>query len=198
MAWADFNPEAILARMTARGVDFVVVGGFAAVIHGSPRVTQDLDLCYSHDPENLRALGDVLTKLNARLYGIEDELPFVPDERTLKRAEILTLQTDLGKLDLLAQPSGSPRYSDLKASADRVDIGDLLISVVSIPDLIAMKRAAGRPKDLVDITELEAIERLSRSALERGRAALAASRPFESSELIRDQQDDRDARDRRR
>lgn len=160
MAWADFSPDEILARLTARGVDFVVVGGFAAVIHGSPRVTQDLDLCYSPDPENLRALGDVLAGLNARLYGIEDEVPFVADERTLRGVEILTLQTDLGKLDLLARPSGRPRYTELKASADRVDIGDLLISVVSIPDLIAMKRAAGRPKDLADIAELEAIERL--------------------------------------
>lgn len=160
MAWADFSPDEILARLTARGVDFVVVGGFAAVIHGSPRVTQDLDLCYSPDPENLRALGDVLAELNARLYGIEDEGPFVADERTLRGVEILTLQTDLGKLDLLARPSGRLRYTELKASADRVDIGDLLISVVSIPDLTAMKRAAGRPKDLADIAELEAIERL--------------------------------------
>jgi predicted nucleotidyltransferase len=161
MAWADFDPAEILKRLTARGVDFVVVGGFAAVIHGSPRVTQDLDLCYSRDPENLRALGDVLTELNSRLYGTEEELPFVADERTLKGTEVLTLQTDLGKLDLLARPSGSTRYADLKASADRVDIGDLLISIVSIPDLIAMKRAAGRPKDLADVAELEAIKRLA-------------------------------------
>lgn len=160
MAWEDFDPRAILARLTARGVDFVVVGGFAGVIHGSPRVTQDLDLCYSPDQDNLRALGEELTALNARLYGIEEELLFVADERTLKGAEILTLQTDLGKLDLLAAPAGSPPYAKLRAAAKRVDVGGFLVAVVSIPDLVAMKRAAGRAKDLADITELEAIERL--------------------------------------
>lgn len=159
-AWGEFRPREVLERLTARGVDFVVVGGFAAVIHGSPRVTQDLDLCYSQDASNLTALGDVLTQLNARLYGVDEEVPFVADAETLKRTEILTLQTDLGKVDLLARPSGSPPYEKLKAAAERVDIGGLLISVVSIPDLLAMKRAAGRPKDIADIAELEAIERL--------------------------------------
>jgi len=159
-AWAEFRPREILERLTARGVDFVVVGGFAAVIHGSPRLTQDLDLCCARDPANLQALGELLIALNARLYGIEEELPFVADERTLRGTEILTLQTDLGKVDLLANPEGSPSYPALKASAERVDIEGLLISVASISALVAMKRAAGRPKDLADIAELEVIERL--------------------------------------
>lgn len=159
--WGEFRPREMLERLTARGVDFVVVGGFAAVIHGSPRVTQDLDLCYSLDAPNLVALGEVLTEVNARLHGVEEEVPFVADEDALKRAEILTLQTDLGRLDLLARPSGSLSYEKLKAAAERVDIGDLLISVVSIPDLLAMKHATGRLKDIADIAELEAILRLS-------------------------------------
>lgn len=162
MAWADFNPDEILARLTARGVDFVVVGGFAAVIHGSPRVTQDLDLCYSQHPQNLKALGHVLTELNARLYGIEDDLPFVPDERALKGTEILTLQTDLGKLDLLGAPSGSSEYPDLKGSADRIDIGGFLISVAALPDLIAVQRRAAL-RHGVEVTELEAVERVRAS-----------------------------------
>lgn len=157
--WVDFDPQEILRRLTARGVDFVIVGGFAAVIHGSPRVTQDLDLTYAHDLENLEALGDVLTQIHSKLYSIADEVPFVPDGRTLRQTEILTLQTDFGKLDLLARPSGSPPYAAVKAAAKRVDINGLLVSVVSIPDLLAMKRAAGRPKDVADVAELEAIER---------------------------------------
>lgn len=162
--WDDFDPDEILKRLTARGVDFVVIGGFASVIHGSPRLTQDLDVCYSQEPANLLALGEVVTALNARLYGVDDEVPFVADERTLRGTEILTLQTDLGKLDLLAHPSGAPPYRDLKAAAERIDIGGLLISVVAIPDLLSMKRAGGRPKDLADIHELEGIERLRESS----------------------------------
>lgn len=161
-AWADFDPLEILRRLTARGVDFVIVGGFAAVIHGSPRLTQDLDLTYSHEPENLLALGEVLTQLNARLYGITDAVPFLADEETLKRTELLTLQTDLGKLDLLARPLGAPPYADLRRAAERIDVDGLLVSVVAIPDLLAMKRSAGRPKDIADVAELEAIEQRRR------------------------------------
>lgn len=160
-AWGEFHPREVLERLTARGVDFVVVGGFASVIHGSPRITQDLDLCYSQDTENLVALGEVMGALNARLYGAEQDLPFVADGLTLKGSEILTLQTDAGKVDLLAHSSGAPPYRGLRSRAQRIDIGGLLIAVVAIPDLLSMKRAAGRPKDLADIAELEALQRLS-------------------------------------
>src|SRR3954466_5837163 len=100
-AWRPFKPLAILQLLTAKGIDYLLVGGYAAVLHGSPRVTQDLDICYATDETNLAALGSTLVDLNARLYGIEEEVPFVPDERTLRRVELLTLDTDLGKLDLM-------------------------------------------------------------------------------------------------
>ncbi|MEI2702986.1 MAG: DUF6036 family nucleotidyltransferase [Baekduia sp.] len=153
--------EAIFKMLVARGVDFVVVGGLAAVLHGSPRNTWDLDLGFATDAANLTALGNVLIELGARLYGIEEDVPFVPDADTLRRTEILTLSTDLGKVDLLTRPQGAPRYELLREHAVAKDIDGVRVLIASIPDLIAMKSAAGRPKDLADIAELEAIQRLS-------------------------------------
>jgi predicted nucleotidyltransferase len=158
--WADFQPRELIARLTARGVDFVVVGGYAALLHGSPRLTQDLDISYSLDVTNLHALGEVLIALEARLYGIDDDVPFVPDARALSQVSLLTLDTSAGKLDLLASPEGAPPYAKLREHATRADIGGVVVHVASVQDLIAMKEAAGRAKDRGDIAELEAIQRL--------------------------------------
>jgi Nucleotidyl transferase AbiEii toxin, Type IV TA system len=152
--------DEILRRLVERGVDFVVIGGIAAVLHGSARTTFDLDISFATDDANFAALGDVLTALSARLKGIDDELPFVPDAQTLRRVELLTLVTSLGELDVLSGPPGAPPYAELRRNADRYDLGGFNVSVASIDDLIAMKQAAGRAKDLLDIEELEAIKRL--------------------------------------
>jgi predicted nucleotidyltransferase len=162
--WPRFEPQRILGLLTARGVDFVLIGGYAAVLHGSPRVTRDLDLCYATDTPNLEALGMVLTELHARPAGADGQLPFVADERALARVELLTLETDAGRLDLMTAPAGSPGYERLRSNAARYDIGGFLVKVAEIDDLLSMKSAAGRPKDLADVAELEAITRLRRSA----------------------------------
>ncbi len=159
-AWLGFEPREILRRLTERGVDFVVIGGYAAVLHGSPRITQDLDITFATDPPNLEVLGTVLGELRARLYGVYDDVPFVADGRTLARAELLTLQTDLGKLDLLARPAGAPPYATLRRRAASFDVGGFLVRVADIEELIEMKEVVGRPKDLADIAELDAIARL--------------------------------------
>ena len=143
--------------MLARGVDFVVVGGIAAVLHGSPRVTQDLDVCFATDVGNLDALGAALVALDAKLAGVDEDVPFVPDARALRRIMTLTLETSMGRLDALAAPTGAPPYDDLRARADRYDIGGAFVLVASLDDLIAMKRASGRPKDLADVAELSLI-----------------------------------------
>jgi hypothetical protein len=163
-AWADFRPRALLQLLASRGVDHVVVGGYAAVLHGSPRITQDLDISYATDQANLDALGRALIDASARLYGIRDDVPFVPDSRTLARTELLTLQTDLGKLDLMTDPGGGPGYSLLRASAETVDLGDFAVRIASLEDLLSMKRSADRPKDRADVVELEAIGRLRRDS----------------------------------
>jgi predicted nucleotidyltransferase len=160
--WPELRLESLLRKLTAHGVDFVVVGGIAVIAHGSARVTRDLDICYATDQANLDALGAAMVELGARLRGVPDLVPFVPDGRTLRRTQILTLATDDGWIDLLAAPSGAPPYAQLRDRADRVIIGDVAIRVAALDDLEAMKRAAGRPRDLLDVEELEAIRRLRR------------------------------------
>jgi predicted nucleotidyltransferase len=156
------SADKILRRLVERGVDFVVIGGIAAVLHGSARNTFDLDICFATDDANLAALGEVLTALSARLKGVDEDVRFVADAGTLRRVELLTLVTSLGELDVLSRPPGAPTYQELRRRADRYDLGGFNVSVASIEDLVAMKQAAGRAKDLLDIEELEAIKRLRR------------------------------------
>ena len=157
---APLRADEILRRLTAQGVDFVVIGGIAAVLHGSAQATFDLDICYATDAGNLKALGEVLKDLGARLKGVDDRIPFVADAATLRRIELLTMVTDAGELDILSRPAGSRGYEALRRHADRVDLDGFSVLVASIDDLIAMKQAAGRQKDLAAVEELEAIRRL--------------------------------------
>jgi predicted nucleotidyltransferase len=156
----ELRADDILRRLTARGVDFVVIGGIAAVLHGSAQATYDLDICYATDSGNLEALGGALVELKAQLKGVEEQVPFVPDARTLNRVEVLTMTTELGEVDMLARPSGSPGFEALRRHADRFDLDGFSVLVASIDDLIAMKSAAGRHKDLATVEELETIKRL--------------------------------------
>ena len=154
----------LLRRLSEHGVDFVVVGGVAVILQASPRFTKDLDICYASEQENLDRLGDMLTESRARLRDVDEDLPFVPDGRALRQTQILTLTTDDGGLDLLLEPDGSPGYPALRRRADQIDIGGIVVRVASIEDLIAMKRAAGRPQDLVDLESLEIARRRRRSS----------------------------------
>lgn len=158
----ELRADEILERLTARGVDFVIVGGIAVVLHGSAQSTFDLDICFATDQGNLDALGEVLLGLDARLRGVPDDVPFVPDGQTLRKIELMTLSTSAGNLDLLAIPPGAPPYERLRRNADRYDLGSFTVLVASIEDLIAMKDTARRPKDLEDLAELQAIGRLRR------------------------------------
>jgi len=158
--WPDFRPTALLERLVTHGVDFVVVGGIAMVLHGSGRITQDLDVCYSADQANLDALGAAMVKLGARLRGVEEDLPYVADARMLRRTTILTLDTSEGPIDLLVRPAGSPDYQTLRSRAERTIFDGVAILIASLDDLEAMKRASGRDKDRIDLEEIEVIRRL--------------------------------------
>lgn len=153
----------ILRGLASSGTDFVVIGGVATILHGSARAfTKDVDITYDRGNANLKLLGEALVKLGCRLRGPQVTLPFVADERTLDRIEVLTLTTPLGWLDVLARPSGAPPYRTLRRRAERLALEGFTVLVASLEDMIAMKREAGRTRDLADAEELEAIRRVRR------------------------------------
>ena len=129
------------------------------IVHASPRLTTDVDICYATDNENLEALGAVLGEVDATLRDIDEDVPFVPDARSLRQTQILCLNTALGPLDLLVNPAGSPPYADLRQRATMVEIEEVRVAVASIDDMLAMKRAAGRHQDLADVESLEIAQR---------------------------------------
>jgi hypothetical protein len=164
-SWPDFRPITLIGNLARAAVDFVVVGGVAVVVQASPRFTRDLDICYATDAANLERLGALLVSLDAKLRGVDQDVPFVPDARTLRRTQTLTLSTRDGDLDLLANPPGSPGYAALRRRADVIDLNGESVRIASLEDLIAMKRAAGRPQDQLDVESLE----LARNRLRTGR-----------------------------
>ncbi|MGH2963424.1 MAG: nucleotidyl transferase AbiEii/AbiGii toxin family protein [Solirubrobacterales bacterium] len=166
---AEFPPleaEELLRRLTSGGVDFVVIGGIALVLLGSPRMTRDLDIVLAPDDANLDALGRVLVELDARLREVDESVPFVSDGATLRNVQLLTLVTSAGWFDVHRSVDGAPPYRRLREHAERCDLGDFSVLVASPDDMIAMKQAAGRPQDLIDVETLAAIKRL-RKTLDR-------------------------------
>jgi hypothetical protein len=150
-----FRARTMLQVLVEHGVDFVVIGGIAGIARGSAYMTQDLDIAYSRDPENLRRLAGALTQLGARLRGAPEDVPFLLDEESLRQGAHFTFETASGPLDILDRPDGSPPYAELKRrSGEPLDVDGLPVLVASLDDLIAMKEATGRPRDVVVASEL--------------------------------------------
>jgi hypothetical protein len=152
-----FDPVAALQILVTHKVDFVVIGGIAARIWGSPTVTRDLDVCYARTPANFERLAAALQEVHAKLRGVKDEVPFRLDARALAAGDSFTFKSDVGDLDCLGTPTGTGGYADLKAGAELVDVDGLKVWVTSLADLIEMKRAAGRNKDRVELEVLGAL-----------------------------------------
>lgn len=158
--WPEFDPRRMLHVLVKAGVDFVVIGGIAVIISGYGRATRDLDIAFAGDAANLETLGRALTGLHARLRGIDEDVPFVADARTLAGIQLLTLETDLGWLDVHRTVPGIVSYERLRQGAERVLVDELPVLIADVEDLMSMKRAAGRPQDLIDLHALEAIKRV--------------------------------------
>lgn len=148
---------ALLRALASNGVRHVLVGGAAAVAHGSARLTQDVDVVYARDAGNVGALAKALAPFHPYLRGAPPGLPFVWDERTIRNGLNFTLQTDLGAIDLLGEVVGGGRYEDLEPHGFEVEAFGVRCRILDLETLIRVKRAAGRPKDLEAIAELEAI-----------------------------------------
>jgi hypothetical protein len=155
VAPTDFT--ALLRRLIDGEVEFILVGGLAGNVHGAARATFDVDVVYRRTPENLKRLVAVLTPIQPYLRGAPPGLPFVFDIETLRRGLNFTLTTSLGNLDLLGDVAGGGTYDDLVPLSDTVPLFGGSCLCVSLPTLIRLKRAAGRPRDLEAIAELEAL-----------------------------------------
>jgi hypothetical protein len=147
----------IIKLLSGHGVDFIVVGGIAANLFGSARLTYDLDIVYSRTEENLRKIVTAFARANPYLRGAPSGLPFKLDFRTLKNGLNFTLTTDLGPIDLLGEIPGARSYEELLEDSLEINESGLRFRCVTLRRLIQLKNAAGRPKDLESLAELNAI-----------------------------------------
>jgi len=157
MSEPPFDPLLALRTLVDHEVRFVLIGGYAGALRGSPVITGDVDVCYARDDENLARLAEALRSLDARLRGAPPDVPFRLDARTLRAGDTFTFSTSAGPVDILGTPSGTNGFADLDAGATEEVVDGLTIRVASIEDLIRMKRAAGRTKDRIALEWLSAV-----------------------------------------
>ena len=152
---ADF--AGLLQALAAAGVEFIVVGGIAGAAHGLARATYDLDVVYERSPGNLGRMVAAVAPLDPYLRGAPPGLPFRLDLETLQRGLNFTLTTRLGDLDLLGEITGGGGYAQLLDGSLEAQLFDVSCRFLGLDQLIKVKRAAGRPKDLEAIAELEVL-----------------------------------------
>ena len=148
----------LLARLVEHQVRFCVIGGVALIARGVQRSTEDLDIAYARDRENLVRLARALAPIHPRLRGVPADLPFVLDEASLRSGLNFTLDTDDGPLDLFGEVPGLGTFEYVDQASDEVEIANTRLLVLTIEGLERAKQAAGRPKDLVDLGYLRALK----------------------------------------
>lgn len=150
------DAPAIFAILDAHRVEYVVVGGYAAQLHGSTRVTTDVDVTPDRTAENLVRLALALRELGGgiRVDDLEEGLPFDTSAEALAGVKTLNLRTPYGDVDLTFEPDGTEGYQDLIRSAEPHTVGSDRVLIAALADVIRSKTAAGRQKDLVALPEL--------------------------------------------
>lgn len=145
----ELDLAGLLRALDRHRVVYVMIGGLAAVTHGSPFPTQDLDITPATGPDNLARLSTALTDLNAKIRaeGVPDGLPFAHDAELLGAVRTWNLTTRCGDLDISFVPAGTGGFGDLNDSAEPVEFGGVVVRVASLADVIRSKQAANRPKD---------------------------------------------------
>jgi hypothetical protein len=160
----SFQPGEILAALERHGVRYVIIGGLAATLHGSPVMTTDLDICPARERDDLERLARALVELRARIRtpGAPEGLVFACDATFLSRIEVaLNLTTKFGDLDLSFIPSGTSGFADLRRHAVPMSLMGRPVAVASLADVIRSKEAANRPKDQIVLPALRLLlERL--------------------------------------
>lgn len=156
----DFNHSLrlILECLDRHHVSYVVIGGVAAMLQDVPTIeTYDVDIAPERETKNLKALANALKEMEARLRIANDlegvQIPL--DERTFAGVSTMTFTTRFGPFDILFEPSGAPAYAELRSHAEVLHRFGMEIPVASAEDLVSMKRASGREKDVAHLTALQ-------------------------------------------
>ena len=161
---AEFRPRELLGVLDRHDVRYVLVGGLAAVLHGAPHMTTDLDIVPEDGPPNLERLSEALAEVDARIRvsGAPGGVAFDHSANFLRRVRVWNLTTSLGDLDITFEPSGTRGYDDLQGEAVVMSVGGVDVPVASLADVIRSKEAADRPRDRAVLPVLR--EMLSRRA----------------------------------
>lgn len=156
----SFSPERIFAALEKHDVDYVTIGGVAANAHGSRRLTLDVDIVPAPETLNYERLAAALDELDAPETAVDSGFRTLDprDSFDLARADVLKLPTSAGDLDVVNRPVGAPPYEDLRGRSVEVKVRGTRLRVVSLDDLISLKRASGRPQDLRDIADLASVD----------------------------------------
>ena len=156
-----FDPKEVIRTLNEHGVSYVLVGGVAATLHGSPLNTGDTDICPERGVANLERLAVALQELSARIRteGVPDGLPFACDAKFLASVALLNLTTRAGDVDLTFEPSGTGGYEDLSERVEVYDLDGVRAPTASLDDIIRSKAAADRPKDRIALPLLRELAR---------------------------------------
>jgi hypothetical protein len=162
----DFDAEKLLRVLHRHSVSFVVIGGYAAYVQGSPLLTEDVDLVPEPAPGNWARLSAALTELDTKVRTRDGAFEFSHDADSLAAGQIWNLTTKYGDLDITQTPSGTFGYADLSKDARSIKLGRVRVQIASLQDIVRSKEAAGRDKDrraLPILRELVARELRERS-----------------------------------
>jgi predicted nucleotidyltransferase len=152
--------ERVAEVLTRHGVEFIVIGGQAEWVMGSPRITFDVDLCYRRNRENLERLANALKELNPTLRGAPPDLPFIIDAKSLALGSNFTLNTSIVDLDLLGYVEPIGDFEALAKRAQTYRVGSYDLHVIDLDDLIKIKQHIRRPKDQQSLMQLLAIKKV--------------------------------------
>jgi hypothetical protein len=150
----------LLERLTKAGVDFVVVGGFAGVVHGCTYVTQDIDICCDFSRDNLNALQEAVRDLHPVHRMTPNRKVFEVNEQIYGQFKNLYLDTDIGQLDCMSLIDGLGDFGAAKRASEIHEVEKMQLSVLSLDALIRAKQAMDRPRDTEALLQLEAIRKL--------------------------------------
>lgn len=164
----EFRPLEMFRTLGELGVEYVVIGGVAAIIHGAPTYTNDADICPRRTPENLRRLAAALSERGARIRTVSEPegLPFACDAGFFGRMPMVNMLTDVGQFDVSFVPAATDGYDDLASRAVAFDIEGVRVPVASLDDVIRSKETTNRAKDHAVLPVLYA---LADEIAERGR-----------------------------